>query len=181
MLSFVCLMVCEMSWPAQSHLSQWWLQRSRCRRSSGMSAAGHAQAFLTPTHLAIAMEYAPGGELFNYLAHERRFSENKVGHYGRMYGDLHEHIPYTVCGAGRPGPGTQPSCGQSHVCRRATSSSSSWLAWITATPRCAAWHRRPASAAAACCAFEPHACHIRQCAEHCDQTKTTSSVAPAVH
>jgi hypothetical protein len=47
--------------------------------------AGHVQAFLTPTHLAIAMEYAPGGELFNYLAHERRFSENKVCHHGQMY------------------------------------------------------------------------------------------------
>lgn len=43
-----------------------------------MISGPDAQAFLTPTHLAIAMEYAPGGELFNYLVHERRFSENKV-------------------------------------------------------------------------------------------------------
>jgi len=36
------------------------------------------QVFLTPTHLAIAMEYADGGELFNFLFSKRRFSEGMV-------------------------------------------------------------------------------------------------------
>lgn len=53
------------------------------------------------------MEYAPGGELFNYLAHERRFSENKVGHHGHMYDETLGHIPRDIFGAewqNRPGP-----------------------------------------------------------------------------
>jgi hypothetical protein len=39
------------------------------------------------------MEYAPGGELFNYLAHERRFSENKVRHHDHMQDGTLGHIP----------------------------------------------------------------------------------------
>jgi hypothetical protein len=62
--------------------------RTRLLLNHGIDIAGHAQAFLTPTHLAIAMEYAPGGELFNYLAHERRFSENKVGRHGHLCDDM---------------------------------------------------------------------------------------------
>lgn len=55
-----------------------------------------AQAFLTPTHLAIAMEYASGGELFGYLAHERRFTENKVG-------TARHPEPCQACACVRPG------------------------------------------------------------------------------
>ena len=33
---------------------------------------------LTPTHLAIVMEYAAGGELFERICNAGRFSENEV-------------------------------------------------------------------------------------------------------
>lgn len=36
------------------------------------------QVILTPTHLAIVMEYASGGELYELISNEGRFSENKV-------------------------------------------------------------------------------------------------------
>lgn len=39
------------------------------------------EAFLTPTHLAIAMEYAIGGELFEYLTRVERFSENEARYF----------------------------------------------------------------------------------------------------
>lgn len=33
---------------------------------------------LTPTHLAIVLEYAAGGELFDRICHAGRFSEDEV-------------------------------------------------------------------------------------------------------
>ena len=33
---------------------------------------------LTPTHLAIGMEYAAGGELFEWICNAGRFSEDEV-------------------------------------------------------------------------------------------------------
>lgn len=37
------------------------------------------QLVLTPTHLAIVMEYAAGGELFERICSAGRFSEDEVG------------------------------------------------------------------------------------------------------
>jgi serine/threonine protein kinase len=37
------------------------------------------QVVLTPTHLAIVMEYAAGGELFDRICNAGRFSEDEVG------------------------------------------------------------------------------------------------------
>ncbi len=34
--------------------------------------------FLTPSHLAIVMEYAAGGELFDFVAHRRFLTENEA-------------------------------------------------------------------------------------------------------
>lgn len=36
------------------------------------------QVMLTPTHLAIVMEYAAGGELFERICNAGRFSEDEV-------------------------------------------------------------------------------------------------------
>jgi len=36
------------------------------------------QVLLTPTHLAIVMEYAAGGELFERICSAGRFSEDEV-------------------------------------------------------------------------------------------------------
>jgi len=36
------------------------------------------QVFLTPSHLAIVMEYAAGGELFDFVAHRRFLTENEA-------------------------------------------------------------------------------------------------------
>ena len=38
------------------------------------------QVVLTPTHLAIVMEYAAGGELFERICKAGRFSEDEVDH-----------------------------------------------------------------------------------------------------
>jgi len=37
-----------------------------------------SQVLLTPTHLAIVMEYAAGGELFERICSAGRFSEDEV-------------------------------------------------------------------------------------------------------
>lgn len=39
---------------------------------------GYLQVMLTPTHLAIVMEYAAGGELFQRICNAGRFSEDEV-------------------------------------------------------------------------------------------------------
>ena len=39
------------------------------------------QVILTPTHLAIVMEYAAGGELFGRIVDRGRFSEDEVLYY----------------------------------------------------------------------------------------------------
>ena len=41
------------------------------RGMPGLEFVVPGQFFLTPTHLAIAMEYAPGGDLFNYTLGHR--------------------------------------------------------------------------------------------------------------
>lgn len=38
------------------------------------------QVLLTPTHLAIVMEYAVGGELFGRICNAGRFSEDEVNY-----------------------------------------------------------------------------------------------------
>jgi hypothetical protein len=38
----------------------------------------YLQVILTPTHLAIVMEYASGGELFERICKNVRFSEDEV-------------------------------------------------------------------------------------------------------
>jgi serine/threonine protein kinase len=48
------------------------------------------QVILTPTHLAIVMEYASGGELFERICSAGRFSEDEVDitvliHYDHVY------------------------------------------------------------------------------------------------
>lgn len=40
---------------------------------------------LTPTHLAIVMEYAAGGELFDRIVDRGRFSEDEVLYYHWMF------------------------------------------------------------------------------------------------
>lgn len=40
--------------------------------------SNHLQVILTPTHLAIVMEYASGGELFERICNAGRFSEDEV-------------------------------------------------------------------------------------------------------
>lgn len=42
------------------------------------------QVILTPTHLAIVMEYASGGELFERICNAGRFSEDEVFHFSSM-------------------------------------------------------------------------------------------------
>lgn len=42
------------------------------------------QVFLTPTHLAIVMEYAAGGELFERICNAGRFSEDEVLPYSSL-------------------------------------------------------------------------------------------------
>lgn len=34
------------------------------------------EVFLTPTHLAIVMEYAPGGDMYNYVLQQRGLAEH---------------------------------------------------------------------------------------------------------
>ena len=43
------------------------------------------QVLLTPTHLAIVMEYAAGGELFERICNAGRFGEDEVIHYTIQY------------------------------------------------------------------------------------------------
>lgn len=89
------------------------------------------------------MEYASGGELFNYLVHERRFSENKVGSLRllMMNTSTAQSVCYNMQTAHCSLACHNPVFIQDPVillCRRATSSSSWWQAWSTATPRCSA-------------------------------------------
>ena len=42
------------------------------------SCVWNVQVFLTPSHLAIVMEYAAGGELFDFLARRRFLTENEA-------------------------------------------------------------------------------------------------------
>ena len=46
------------------------------------------QVILTPTHLAIVMEYAAGGELFDRIVDRGRFSEDEVTIYNHRLGLL---------------------------------------------------------------------------------------------
>lgn len=43
-----------------------------------LSVSSNFQVVLTPTHLAIVMEYAAGGELFERICNAGRFSEDEV-------------------------------------------------------------------------------------------------------
>lgn len=45
---------------------------------SKVDVFGYVQVLLTPTHLAIVMEYAAGGELFERICNAGRFSEDEV-------------------------------------------------------------------------------------------------------
>jgi serine/threonine protein kinase len=44
----------------------------------GFQSAVFTQVFLTTTHLAIVMEYAAGGELFDRIVRAGRFSEDEA-------------------------------------------------------------------------------------------------------
>lgn len=44
----------------------------------GLNLFGLLQVVLTPTHIAIVMEYAAGGELFERICSAGRFSEDEV-------------------------------------------------------------------------------------------------------
>lgn len=37
-----------------------------------------AEAFLTKYHLAVVLEYADGGDMYDYVVSRKRLSENKV-------------------------------------------------------------------------------------------------------
>lgn len=43
------------------------------------------QVLLTPTHLAIVMEYAAGGELFERICNSGRFNEHEVKEYEKLF------------------------------------------------------------------------------------------------
>ncbi|KAL6193463.1 hypothetical protein ACLB2K_034547 [Fragaria x ananassa] len=57
----------------KSRLEYTWSNRAGRHRPSRPSS----RVLLTPTHLAIAMEYAAGGELFGRICNAGRFSENE--------------------------------------------------------------------------------------------------------
>jgi hypothetical protein len=46
-----------------------------------MHCVSPAQAFLTPTHLCIVMEYAPGGELFDLVVKAGVFTEDEARYF----------------------------------------------------------------------------------------------------
>lgn len=54
---------------------------------------------MTPTHLAIVMEYAAGGELFERICSAGRFSEDEVGLYVSfdMQWSVSWHIEHLNC------------------------------------------------------------------------------------
>lgn len=47
---------------------------------------------LTPTHLAIVMEYAAGGELFDRIVDRGRFSEDEVLYYHWMFFEYYSSL-----------------------------------------------------------------------------------------
>lgn len=49
------------------------------------------QVLLTPTHLAIVMEYAAGGELFERICNAGRFSEDEVT-FCKHFSDLNSML-----------------------------------------------------------------------------------------
>ncbi|TYK13913.1 serine/threonine-protein kinase SRK2H-like [Cucumis melo var. makuwa] len=51
------------------------------------------QVILTTTHLAMVMEYAAGGELFERIYHGGRFSEDEVYYLSTLY--LFHATPFT--------------------------------------------------------------------------------------
>ena len=60
---------------------------------------GLPQVFLTPSHLAIVMEYAAGGELFNFLAERRFLTENEARFFFQQLicGLAHCHSEVRLC------------------------------------------------------------------------------------
>lgn len=56
-----------------------------------MMTDSYLQVVLTPTHLAIVMEYAAGGELFERILTAGRFSEDEVVLIPCNFIPLHDH------------------------------------------------------------------------------------------
>lgn len=54
-----------------------------CMHARARWAQGFKEVFLTPEHLAIAMEFAAGGELFDRIVAAQRFSEDVARWAGR--------------------------------------------------------------------------------------------------
>ncbi|XP_052489520.1 serine/threonine-protein kinase SRK2G [Gossypium raimondii] len=70
------------------------------------------EVVLTPTHLAIVMEYAAGGELFDRICSAGRFSENEVRHRLRKDHGIEGGIP-VVLSLEKPKAKLLPFSGQS--------------------------------------------------------------------
>ncbi len=66
------------------------------------------------------MEYASGGELFDYLVHERRFSENKVGQVSACH----------AAGSTLPTPACHQSATGVHQQRRAHIVRTGWVTML---------------------------------------------------
>ena len=54
------------------------------------------QVVLTPTHLAIVMEYAAGGELFERICNAGRFSEDEVDSLLLVFSALFHPLAFSV-------------------------------------------------------------------------------------
>ncbi|CAI0430950.1 unnamed protein product [Linum tenue] len=72
-----------MKYIERGHKMRMWPGRLSITDRSGtlISSASRRQVVLTPTHLAIVMEYAAGGELFERICSAGRFSEDEARYF----------------------------------------------------------------------------------------------------